>query len=552
LWEKIRKNDARFFSAGHEYIIVYAKSESTLRENNVYWREDKPGPHEIFAEYQRLRDTYGDDFPAMEKELKSFYSKLSKEHPAKKHARYNKVDENGVWRDDNLSWPGGGGPEYDVIHPATGMPCKVPTGGWRFPTPQRMQEMIDNGVVVFRDDHTEPPIRKSYLVRKAGRLSDEESIGKQVMGTYFYRSAIQATSMLEELIGKRLFDHPKDLEILQRLISYITDKDSIMTKEKIHKLLSCAFRQAVRWEIIAKNPFESAMIPRTGYNKRDIWTADMIKTALNTCRDSKLYIAMNLAFACSLRVGEILGLTWDNVHISDEAIAADDAYVFINKELERISKSAMDILGEKDILFTFPAVLSSNASTRLVLMTPKTESSVRKVWLPKTVAYILREWKKSQDELKDFLGDEYQDYNLVITLQNGRPCENRVLQKEFTALKKEAELPHVVFHSLRHSSTTYKLKLNHGDLKATQGDTGHAQIDMITDVYSHILDEDRKVNAQKFEAAFYSNPDLRDVRPPAEGSPGLDLQALLVELKNNPELAATLAQILSVQDSDDK
>ena len=52
----------------------------------------------------------------------------------------------------------------------------------------------------------------------------------------------------------------------------------------------------------------------------------------------------------------------------------------------------------------------------------------------------------------------------------------------------------MVFHSLRHSSTTYKL--NHGDLKATQGDTGHAQIDMITDVYSHILDEDRKVNAQ--------------------------------------------------------
>ena len=71
------------------------------------------------------------------------------------------------------------------------------------------------------------------------------------------------------------------------------------------------------------------------------------------------------------------------------------------------------------------------------------------------------------------------------------------------------KLPNVVFHSLRHSSTTYKLKLNHGDLKATQGDTGHAEIDMITKVYAHILDEDRKINAQKFESAFYSNPDLR-------------------------------------------
>ncbi len=229
LWEKARKNDARFFSVGHEYIVVYARSEAILREHNVYWREDKPGAHDIFSEYQRLHSIHGDNFPAMEKELRAFYSQLPQDHPAKKHSRYNKVDDNGVWRDHDLSWPGGGGPDYDVIHPVTGLPCKVPTGGWRFPTLQRMQEMIDAGVVVFREDHTEPPIRKSYLVRKAGRLSDDgENVGKQVMGTYFYRSAIQATNMLEELIGKRLFDFPKDLEVLQRLISYVTDKDSIV------------------------------------------------------------------------------------------------------------------------------------------------------------------------------------------------------------------------------------------------------------------------------------------------------------------------------------
>ena len=56
------------------------------------------------------------------------------------------------------------------------------------------------------------------------------------------------------------------------------------------------------------------------------------------------------------------------------------------------------------------------------------------------------------------------------------------MEKEFSKLREKAGLPYVVFHSLRHSSTTYKLKLNHGDLKATQGDTGHSQIDMITDV----------------------------------------------------------------------
>ena len=145
--------------------------------------------------------------------------------------------------------------------------------------------------------------------------------------------------------------------------------------------------------------------------------------------------------------------------------------------------------------------------------------------------------------------DEYQDYDLVVALPNGRPCEDRVLLKEFSKLREKEELPKVVFHSLRHSSTTYKLKLNHGDLKATQGDTGHAEIDMITSVYAHILDEDRKINAQKFESAFYANPNLRAVRPPEEpkepAPATLDLEALVEQLRQSPELANTLAALLS-------
>lgn len=143
-----------------------------------------------------------------------------------------------------------------------------------------------------------------------------------------------------------------------------------------------------------------------------------------------------------------------------------------------------------------------------------------------------------------------QDFNLVVVLTNGRPCENRVLQKEFDKVKEEAELPNVVFHSLRHSSTTYKLKLNHGDLKATQGDTGHAEIDMITKVYAHILDEDRKVNAQKSETAFYAmNRDLRDVQAPEEPKQNqtVDLAMLIEQLQQSPELANTLAQLISAK-----
>lgn len=320
------------------------------------------------------------------------------------------------------------------------------------------------------------------------------------------------------------------------------------TIEKIIKLLRCAFKQAVRWELIEKNPFDNVVLPKTEYKKRDIWDAETIRLALDQCTDSKLYIAMNLAFACSLRMGEILGLTWKNVHIEDENIATDNAYIYIEAELARASKQAIETLGEKDIYHIFTPLMP-NTSTRIILKKPKTDSSIRKVWLPKTVAYILREWKTSQEELKSFLGDEYQDFDLVVALPNGRPCENRIIEKEFSLLKQKAGLPNVVFHSLRHSSTTYKLKLNHGDLKVTQGDTGHAEIDIITKVYAHILDEDRKINAQKFESAFYANPDLRKVTPPQEQPQAqtIDLAALIEQLQKSPELANTLAALIAGQ-----
>ena len=90
---------------------------------------------------------------------------------------------------------------------------------------------------------------------------------------------------------------------------------------------------------------------------------------------------------------------------------------------------------------------------------------------------------------------------------------------------------------------------------------------MITSVYAHILDEDRKINAQKFESAFYANPNLRAVRPPEEpkepAPATLDLEALVEQGMvrkyvmegasacyqyidaASPELANTLAALLS-------
>lgn len=204
------------------------------------------------------------------------------------------------------------------------------------------------------------------------------------------------------------------------------------------------------------------------------------------------------------------------------------------------NREAMADLNGKDILFKFPPTFAST-HTALVLKTPKTKTSVRKVFLPKTVAEMLVQRKADIEELKDLFGDEFTDFNLVFCSSNGKPIEGQVINRAFNKLIEENGLPKVVFHSLRHSSITYKLKLNGGDMKSVQGDSGHAQVKMVADVYSHIIDDDRRLNAERLEAAFYSG---RTATPePVQKVPEVtqdDDTALLMRLLQNPEMSALL------------
>lgn len=279
---------------------------------------------------------------------------------------------------------------------------------------------------------------------------------------------------------------------------------STRTVKEIHKILRNAFNQAVKWELMQRNPVANCTLPKSEEVPRNIWSAETLFKALSVCDDDILALAINLAFSCSLRMGEMLGLTWDCVDISEESINSNCASIYINKELQRISKAAVEAISSRDIYYTFPAVMARN-STVLVLKGPKTKTSVRRVYLPKTVAEMLVERKRQLDEYLEFFGDEFYNYNLVFCNNCGRPMEGQVINRALSKLIREHDLPKIVFHSLRHTSTTYKLKLSGGDIKAVQGDTGHAQASMVTERYAHILDDDRKRNAERFEAAFYSS-----------------------------------------------
>ena len=239
VWEKGRKNDAKYFSVGHEYMLVYAKDLEFLRARGETWREEKPGAREIWDEFLRLQGFHGDNYAEIETALSQWFSNLPKGHPSKKWARYKRVDKHGPWRDRDISWPGGDGPTYDVIHPVTKQPCAVPEAGWRYASPEEMQRQIKLGLVEFRADHTEPPFRKAHIRPITDEVPDDQDgedtqnsteeesaeLATQVRGSYFYKQSQVAVKYLRNLMGAKVFSNPKDHEEIAKLIEYLTPRD---------------------------------------------------------------------------------------------------------------------------------------------------------------------------------------------------------------------------------------------------------------------------------------------------------------------------------------
>ena len=272
---------------------------------------------------------------------------------------------------------------------------------------------------------------------------------------------------------------------------YAGQSVSASTLKSVHKLLHSAFEQAVLWEYVDRNPFHKAALPKTKSAPSVFLSPEQIQLLLSHCKVPWLRLAIDLSFVCTLRRGELLALTWDDINWEQNSLQ-------ISKTLCRVSKDAMLMLEERDVFHIFPT--DTHSRTALVLKSPKTESSNRVVYFPSSLKCSLLEWQKAQK--KSASGELPR---LIFAYEDNRPLQSGVLTKQFQRLLEQCDLPKVTFHSLRHSSITYKLVLTGGDIKAVQGDSGHSQADMITEIYGHILDANRRKNTERLEEEFYQN-----------------------------------------------
>lgn len=218
VWAAGRKNDSRLISVSHEYIVCYVRDAGHLAEIKAKWHQRKKGLEEIYAVHKRLSREYGTDYAAITSGLKDWYRGLAKNHPARDHRHYSHADARGIYFPDNISWPGGGGPDYDVMHPRTGKPVRVPSRGWMTADPAKMQRWIEEDRVHFGENEQAVPSIKSYL-------RDREY---QAPYSVFYQDGRAATKRLRELMDGNHFGFPKDETVLQEIVEMVTSASDVI------------------------------------------------------------------------------------------------------------------------------------------------------------------------------------------------------------------------------------------------------------------------------------------------------------------------------------
>ena len=327
---------------------------------------------------------------------------------------------------------------------------------------------------------------------------------------------------------------------------YAKDKDKIpclssTTLRHIHTLLKTAFDKAVDWKIIEENPV-ICDAPKKAKTERHIWTPEMVKQALDDIEHPQLHLAVHLAFICSLRIGETVGLTWADVEF-------DKNLLHVRHTLQRVSREALQFVPHDDIAHIFPSKIAGTNSA-LVLKSPKSANSNRIVYLTPALRRELMLRKAVVAKQRTYAGEEYYDFNLVFALEDGFPVEPKLCEKWFKLWQKRSELnlPPLIFHELRHSSATYKLLESGGDIKLVQGDMGHASAMVSLDTYAHTQDHRRRALTERIAQEFYGdqteNSRQDQLMQILEDDPEMKkklLEALLAELAQKSDVSNLLA-----------
>jgi integrase len=222
-----------------------------------------------------------------------------------------------------------------------------------------------------------------------------------------------------------------------------------------HRCLHRAFVQAVRWNLLSRNPCDGVTPPRPERVQMKVWTPDEASAFLSATPEYPAHTLYVLAITTGMRQGELLGLRWQDVDLDAGTLA-------VRRALQR------------------------QRGNGLVFVEPKTARSRRTIVLSQRAITALRLHHDRQEWARKKAGSEWQDSDLVFCDHFGAPLDPSYQTANFKAALRDAGLPPIRFHDLRHTAAT--LLLSRGvHVKLVSEMLGHTTITLTLDTYSHLI-----------------------------------------------------------------
>jgi integrase len=245
-------------------------------------------------------------------------------------------------------------------------------------------------------------------------------------------------------------------------------------------VLGRALTQAVKWNLIARNPVDVVDLPRAERPAVMTFTENQARTLLAAVRGDSAETAYMLALLCGLRRGELLALKWEDVDY-------DAATLLVHRALERIG-------------------------TRLEFVEPKSRSGRRILPLPEPLLKALKAHRARQSATRLSLGPAYDDHGLIFPNSLGRPLEPRAFNRQFKAMLKRAGLPVTLrLHDCRHFAATAMIA-DGADVRTVAGLLGHADPSLTVRTYAHAVPEAARRAANRMGALIDNEPAELEVK----------------------------------------
>lgn len=238
----------------------------------------------------------------------------------------------------------------------------------------------------------------------------------------------------------------------------------------IHRVIHRALRDAVRWDLIARNPAEVADPPRTERSGAKAWTAEQVAAFIAGTGDDEDAALWLVLVTSGVRRGEALGLMWDDLDL-------DAGRLIVRRTLSYVGRVA-------------------------TLAEPKTARSSRTVALPAVTVSALRAHRARQGEIRLAVGPDYDSRGFVFAKPDGAPLSPATVTRRFKRLAEKLELPALSVHGLRHSYATVALRSG-VPAKVTQEQLGHSNIATTLDLYSHNVPGLQEEAAETVAAALF-------------------------------------------------